>query len=119
MNITGYTNMAFNIAGAVLPGTVKAATVTKVTGSVRDQVTGAFTDTTETYTGSVTVTTRRTMQDIFPALVAGPSDVYLIAKGFSSAPAENNKITFGGVDRNVSQVGDIVGSGSVWALVVQ
>lgn len=119
MNTTDYTNMAFNIAGAVLPGTVKAATVTKVTGSTRDQATGAFTDTTTVQTGSVTVTTRRAMQDIFPALVAGQSDVYLIAKGFSSAPAENDKITFGGVGRNVSKVGDIVGSGSVWALVVQ
>lgn len=115
----------FTALAEELPDVVKACTLTKVTKGTYDATTGAYSETPATYTGQAIITTggtvegiNSTLRDAFPAYVAGPTDINMILQGLSAAPEKNDTLTIGSDDWTIKLVGDVVGVGELFIVIV-
>lgn len=116
---------AFTAVAEELSDVIQTCTLTKVTQGAYNAATGAYSETTATYTGQALIATggtveggvASTIKDIFPAYVAGPADVVMFLRGLSAAPKENDKITVASVARTIKATGDIIGVGSFYVVI--
>jgi hypothetical protein len=114
----------FTALAAELPDVVKACTLTKVTQGAYDATAGSYGEATATYTGQAIITTggtieglNSTIKDVYPAYVAGPTDINMILQGLSAAPEKNDKVTIGSNTWTITLVGDVVGVGELFIIV--
>lgn len=105
------------VAGAITDA-VHAATLMRVAQGAYDPPTGTYQTTEATQTGRAVFANERPIADVFPEYVAGPSDQLIMLEGFTSC-RENDRLTIGGVARDVRQVQDIAGAGTVFYVVAR
>ena len=117
--VTAIASAAFTAVNAAITDAIKACTVTKTALGAYNSATGAHATTTSNDTGRAVAGTQTAIQDTFPAYVVGPTDVLFYLEGLSAAPAENDTLTIGGVDRTITAVGDIAGAGTFYAVVAR
>lgn len=111
---------AFDAVSEEMPDVIQAATLTRTTqGTVYDPETGTYPETTETFTCRALFGDEKAMADTFPAYVIGPNDRLVYVEGLATMPKETDAMTIGGQAVTVTRVGDIVGVGTFFSLVVR
>lgn len=115
----------FTAIAEELPEVVKDCTLTKSTKGAYNASAGTYSETPSTYTGKAIITTggtvegiNSTLRDSFPAYVAGPTDINMMLQGLSTAPEKNDTLTIGSDIWTVKLVGDIVGVGEFFIVIV-
>lgn len=115
--VSAIATAAFNGVASAITDVIKTCTVTKTTQGAYNATTGAYAVTTTAITGRAVAGTQDAIPDLFPAWVVGPKDELFYLEGLSSAPAENDTLTIGAKVRTIKAVGDMVGSGSFYAVI--
>lgn len=110
---------AYDAVAAEMPEVIQHAELRRTMRGAYDPRTGTYTEITKAYPCRALFSDERAMADTFPAFVAGPTDRMVYVEGIQTAPIESDRMTIGGRAVVVRQVGDIVGVGSFFALVVR
>ncbi len=99
------------VAGAI-SGVVHDATMSDNAQGSYDVASGAYSDSSTTYTGGrAVIDTVKPPQDVFPEYVAGPAEQLIWLEGFTTVAAENWSLTFNGATRQILRVQDVLESG--------
>src|SRR5690606_38104627 len=110
---------AFDAVAEEMPDVIQAASLTRTTQGAYDPVSGTYPETTETFTGRALFADEKALADAFPAYVIGPSDRMVYVEGLTATPKETDAMTIGGQSVTAMRVGDIVGVGSFFSLIVR
>ena len=110
---------AFTDVDLELTDVIKACSVETISQGAYNPTTGLYAETPTTFTGRSIMDQSRPIKDVFPEYVAGPGDSIFWLEGLSQAPKENDKLTIGGVDREIKQVGDVAGVGTFFSVVAR
>lgn len=110
---------AFDDVAAEMPEVIQTAELRRTTRGAYDPRTGTYAEIAQAYPCRVLFSDERAMADTFPAFVSGPTDRMVYVEGIQTVPVENDRMTIGSRGVVVRQVGDIVGVGSFFALVVR
>lgn len=117
--VTAIADAAFDAVNSAITDVIKTCTVTKTTQGAYSATTGAHSTTTSQEAGRAVRDESRPIADIFPAYEAGPTDKLYYLEGLTAAPAENDTLTIGGSDMTITQVGDVAGAGTFFAVVAR
>lgn len=111
---------AFDGVAEEMPDVIQAASLTRtVRGEEYDSDTGSYLVTTETWPCRALFADENSMADAFPAYVIGPSDRMVYVEGLTTTPNETDRMVIGGQPVIVQSVGDIVGVGTFFSLIVR
>ena len=84
-----------------------------------DPVTGEYETVDATFSCRALFADEKAIADTFPSYVVGPSDRMVYAEGLAVVPEENDRMAIGGQPVVVTRVGDIVGVGTFFSLIVR
>lgn len=110
---------AFDGVAAEMPDVIQDASLTRTTQGVYDPSTGTYATTTQTWNCRALFADEKAMADAFPAYVIGPADRMAYVEGLATTPKEADAMTIGGQAVTVMRVGDIVGVGTFFSLIVR
>lgn len=110
---------AFDAVAEEMPDVIQSASLTRETQGAYDPVTGTYTTTTQTYSCRALFADEKAMADAFPAYEIGPADRMVYVEGLATTPKEADEMTIGSQKVTVTRVGDIVGTGTFFSLIVR
>lgn len=110
---------AFDAVALAVTDAIVTATLSYVTKGVYNPTTGVFPETVVAAgSGRGVLDTVKPITSVFPAYVAGPSDLLVLLEGFTTAPKEGWDLDLGGVGYVIKQVQDIALAGSLFYVIV-
>lgn len=110
---------AFDAVSEEMPDVIQSGTLTRTTQGAYDPETGDYTTTTQTWLCRALFADEKAMADAFPAYVIGAGDRVVYVEGLTTTPRETDALTIGGQSTTVMRVGDIVGVGTFFSLIVR
>ena len=118
--VTEIARKSFDSAAAKFSDVIKdGAIIRTVRSGEYDPATGAYPETTQEWPCRVLFADEKAMADTFPAYVIGPSDRMIYVEGLATAPKETDNMIIGAQPVIVTRVGDIVGVGRFFSLIVR
>ena len=110
---------AFTDVDLELTDVIKACTVETIVQGAYNPATGLYAETPTSFTGRSIMDQASPIKDVFPEYVAGPGDTLFWLEGLSQSPKELDKLTIGGLDREIKQVGDVAGASTFFSVVAR
>lgn len=109
----------YDAVAAELPDVIQGASLSRVTKGEYDPTTGAHETSEAAFPCRALFADEKAIEDAFPAYTAGPTDRVAYLEGLETIPLENDRMTIGSQRVLITRVGDIVGTGTFFVVVVR
>lgn len=119
MRVADIAREAFEGVSDEIEGIIQPAVLQRAARGAHDPATGTRPQTIEQWPGRALKADEKALADIFPAYVIGPADSLVYLEGCAMIPVETDSLMINGAPNEVVRVGDIVGAGEFFVLIVR